>query len=248
MFYFFIQARTGSTRLPNKVLLPFHNNKSILDIIVKKLKISFEEIPIVICTSNKMEDNDIESFCSSNSVECFRGDEKNVLKRFVAAASVYQAENIIRICADNPFLDMIFLKELISEFKRKEGLDYLSFATSTGIPVIKTHFGFFAEIVTKRALEKTHNLTQDPFFLEHVTNYIYSNSLFNCEYLPLPSEIQNRNDLRFTIDNQSDFQLLSSIYSIYELNSYDLKKTIDHVDANSSILDVMKENILKFSK
>ena len=38
MIYFFVQARVGSSRLPNKILLPFYNGKNILELLIEKLQ------------------------------------------------------------------------------------------------------------------------------------------------------------------------------------------------------------------
>ena len=38
MIYFVVQARSGSTRMPNKILKPFYKGNSILDLLIEKLK------------------------------------------------------------------------------------------------------------------------------------------------------------------------------------------------------------------
>ena len=151
---FFIQARMGSNRLPGKVLMPFDGDKSILEIITSKIKANFKEIPLVICTSEAQIDDEIISFCDENNLDYYRGSEQNVLQRFLDAAAFYNVDIIIRVCADNPFLSVDFLNELLAYFYKNQDADYWSFKNAQEIPVIKTHFGFFAEIVTKEALQK----------------------------------------------------------------------------------------------
>lgn len=248
MLQFFIQARVGSTRLPNKVLLSFYNEKSILDIIVNKLQDNFKGIPIIICTSTNIHDNNIEQFCVKNKISCYRGEENNVLKRFTDAAIFYKAKTIIRICADNPFLDVQFLKELIQYYKENPNADYWSFKNSQQIPVIKTHYGFFSEIVTIEALDKVLFSTKNPLYLEHVTNYIYINSTFKTKLKLLPDFLKDRIDLRFTIDDSQDFELMKALYVYYIKNNCKLELTIEFVDKNKNYLSKMIENIKKYSK
>ena len=245
---FFIQARMKSSRLPGKVLLNFDEQDSILSIIVSKLKLNFPQIPIVLCTSNVEEDDLIEAFCSQNQIQCFRGSETNVLNRFIKAAQNYESETIIRICADNPFLDVIFLKELIHFYENNPNADYWSFKNSEGTPVIKTHFGLFAEITTIAALKKVEATTNDNLYLEHVTNFIYTNSNFKCLFKTLPNYLINREDLRFTIDDKEDFINLQKVYSIYKQNSFSIEETIQFLDSNNDYLEKMKINIKKYSK
>lgn len=245
---FFIQARTGSTRLPNKVLLPFFNKKSILDLIVQKIKDNFKGIPLVVCTSDNEQDDQIVNFCLQNNINYFRGSENNVLKRFVDAAKIFNAKKLIRICADNPFLDIDFLKELIEYNINEPNADYWSYKTSQQVPVIKTHFGFFAEIVTTNALERVSNYTNDQLYFEHVTNYIYSDNRFDVKLKLLPDYLKDRTDLRFTIDDEQDFLILKEVYTHCNSVNYNIKEIISFVEKNPLILESMIKNIQRYSK
>ncbi|MTH17528.1 hypothetical protein [Flavobacterium sp. LC2016-01] len=248
MTHIFIQARTGSTRLPSKILLPFFDNKSILEIIIQKLQTSFPLVPIIICTTDNTKDDEIAEFCKKRDINYFRGDEKNVLKRFIDAASHYDSQKIIRICADNPFLDINFLNELLKFHNDNPKADYWSFKNSNNIPVIKTHFGFFAEIVTVEALSKVLSITSDSLYLEHVTNFIYESDLFECNLKTIPSFLRNRNHLRFTIDDIVDFEVLQEVYKYYSEVNYDIVKTILFAEQNPLIIKNMIANINKYSK
>lgn len=248
MIFFFIQARLGSKRLPGKVLLPFYKQQTILDIIINKLRENFKDIPILLCTSCLQNDDKIEEFCKKNEIACYRGDENNVLKRFTDAAKINDVDIIIRICADNPFIDVGFLKNLIEYYWQNEGSDYWSFKNSFNTPVIKTHFGFFAEIVRVAALNEVLKQTNDVLYLEHVTNFIYINSGFKTKLKLLPEYLKDRTDLRFTIDDIEDFKLMQAIYLLYIKNNCNLEETIRFVDSNTTYLDKMNQNIKKYSK
>lgn len=245
---FFIQARMKSSRLPGKVLMKFDEQESILSIIVSKLKLNFPQIPIVLCTSNIKDDDLIEAFCLHNQIKCFRGSEHNVLNRFIEAAQKYETKNIIRICADNPFLDLFFLQELIDFYNNNPNADYWSYKNNQNTPVIKTHFGLFAEITTINALKSVEAQTNDSLYLEHVTNFIYINSGYKCLFKTLPNYLINREDLRFTIDDKEDFINLQKLYSIYKRNSFSIEQTIQFLDSHDDYLEKMKINIKKYSK
>lgn len=47
---FIIQARLGSTRLPNKIIIPFYNGYSIFDILIEKLTSNFKNVSIILAT------------------------------------------------------------------------------------------------------------------------------------------------------------------------------------------------------
>ena len=102
---FLVQARMGSTRLPHKVLRPFYNNNCILDLLVDKLD-QVADTDIIIATSIGSENDVIEQFCKERSMVCFRGEENDVLKRFIDAAEANGVDRIVRVCSDNPFLEL----------------------------------------------------------------------------------------------------------------------------------------------
>lgn len=207
-----IQARAGSTRLPQKMLLTFYEDKTILDIILQRIEKKLHFTDVVVATSTSEKDDAIVDIAKRNNVRFYRGSESDVLSRFVEAARENSFDSVIRICADNPFLSMEKLKELI-EYSKKEIVDYISFKTSNDIPSIKTHFGFWTEFITLEALQRIQISTDDKLYHEHVTNYAYSHpDLFNCKFLPIEKNIEKSN-LRLTVDTKEDFKNASIIYS-----------------------------------
>ena len=210
-----IQARTGSTRLPGKMIKPFYNKKSILEIQINNLKkLNF---PIVVVTSVSEGDDSIEAIAKNCGTDCFRGSEDDVLSRFVQAGKEFQFDTIIRVCGDNPFLDIDLLQSLLLKYK---GEDYLSYQYQD-TPTILTHFGFFAEITTLKTLTKVSEATKESFFTEHVTNYIYKNEKdFEIKFEKLPSYFDTH--LRLTIDTSGDFETAQEIFSYFISNNKSL--------------------------
>lgn len=199
------------------MILPFHNNIGVLEIIIEKIKENFPNIPVVIATTTNPIDYEIVTICKKAKINFFRGSESNVLDRFINASKNFGFSKIIRICADNPFIDIKALKKLYSVIDQEDHLDYCSFQTSEGTPSILTHYGLWGEAVTQDALIKTKNLTVNKFYLEHVTNFIYTNSdIFTIKFLPIDSRIEEFEDIRMTLDTKEDFLLLKEIY--HEVN------------------------------
>ncbi len=208
---FVIQARTGSTRLPNKMVMPFYKEKTILNILLQRLKNNFPTLPIIVATTVEERDLDIVKIAESENVLYFRGDEKDVLKRFLDAADNSGLDSLVRICADNPFLSMGKMKELVS-YVSNSNADYVSFSKKDGTPSIKTHYGFWAEYVTVSALQRINELTNDNLYHEHVTNYAYSNPKdFHLEFLPIEDFIEE-SQIRLTVDTKDDFLIAQEIY------------------------------------
>jgi|SRR5690554_3194248 len=203
-----IQARTGSKRLPNKMLKPFINNKSLLEVILGQF-IDFK-YKVILATSTKKQDDAIEEIAKKKNITFFRGSENNVLRRFIDAAEENNIDIIVRVCADNPFISIDYIYDLIASYKASPA-EYISFQTTNQTPSIKTHYGFFAELVELKALKKTTKRTDDSFYQEHVTNYIYENeNEFATRFLAIP--FKENQKIRLTIDTIEDFKLCQNIY------------------------------------
>ena len=247
-----IQARVGSTRLPNKILLPFYDGLTILELILRRLSSSFPDLPIVIATSTNRENDLIEDLASKMHVKIFRGSESDVLNRFINAAEQYQLKYCIRVCADNPFLSMHFIKSLLQS--AQTNIDYLSHQlTDNGIPVIKSHLGLFAEFVRVEALKKVANLTTDKLYREHVTNFVYANKdLFKVDLLPLPKDMHPyEKKLRFTVDTKEDFLTAQFIFSQLDIDknlSFDYDQLLQVIRQNPLLQQQMSIQIKQNQK
>jgi len=245
---FIIQARTSSSRLPDKILLPFYKNKTILDIIIERMAKRFNNYPIILATTTNQADDILYRFAERWKIKFFRGDEQNVLTRFIEAAKENDLTSIIRICSDNPFLDMDSLDELIQE-SQDENFDYVSFRVNSK-PAIKSHYGLWSEYVTLPALKIVALNAYHDNYKEHVTNYIYENpSLFKIKWIDVPPYL-TKAELRFTVDTIEDFHLQQEIYTrlIRRNKNFKIIDLINFIYSEKSYLDLMKEQIKKNQK
>ena len=243
-----IQARLGSTRLPDKIISDFNNGESVIDIMIEKLKSRFSQYPIILATGNSPENSKLIKFSSKHNINFFIGSENNVLSRFIKAAELYNLTHVIRVCSDNPFIDMDLLYELVST-PDKFSYDYISFKNDNGMPVIKSHFGLFSEFVSVSGLKKVMDIEgNNPYYNEHVTNYLYENPAeFRLKLIDLPKVISGRNDIRLTLDTQNDFSILSNLYK--KTKNMNLDSIIDFIDENrDQYIDKMLINIKNNSK
>ncbi len=233
-----IQARIGSTRLPGKILRPFYKDKTILDIIIETLE-QFG-IKLILAFPFGSENNILAEKYGLKII--FRGSEENVLERIIKAAEFNNVDTIIRVCADNPFLDFGLLHDLL--IKMDDETDYLSYKINN-IPAIKTHFGFFSEVVCLKTLKDIASRTQEKLYREHVTNYIYSHErLYKIKWITAPDKILKNNSIRLTIDTIDDFITAKEIYyQIFPEINYDT--VIDYINTKPDLFVKMRISMTK---
>jgi spore coat polysaccharide biosynthesis protein SpsF len=199
-----IQARMGSTRLPNKMLLSLHG-KPIIEWVVKRVQKSKLLDAIVVAIPNTKKDEILENYLKDLGVEVFKGSEENVLNRFYASVKDKQPKNIVRICADNPLICPKEIDNLIS-FYKNNNCDY----AYNHIPKNNLYpDGLGAEMISFELLEWLEKNVTDTKHREHCLSYITDNSdKFVIKTFNPSQELQYPN-IKLDIDTFEDFAKLS---------------------------------------
>jgi spore coat polysaccharide biosynthesis protein SpsF len=244
------QARTGSTRLPNKVLLRI-KEQTLLQIHINRIKKSKEVDAIVIATTDRKNDDVIESLAKEYKVNCYRGSEDDVLDRFYQAVKEIKPQLIVRLTSDCPLIDSQLIDEIIIQAKTK-GLDYYANIIEERYPD-----GQDIEIFTFNALEKAWKEAKQVSDREHVTPYIRNNSsskggnLFTSENHNL--EI-NYNHVRLTVDEPQDFEVMKEMihhlgldkdwktYADYYLENEQIYKLNSNIIRNEGYIKTMEKD------
>ena len=245
-----LQARTGSTRLPGKMTMDFFAGNTILDILLQRLKKYFPEILIVVATTTNEKDEAMVVAAQRNDVEFFRGSEQDVLQRFVDAANHFGLTHVVRVCADNPMLSPSLLSALLHAWG-DGAADYCSYQLPNGTPTIRSHYGLFCEGVRTDALKKVIASTDDSFFHEHVTNYLYNHpEEFNLQFIPAPEILNQYPQIRLTIDTAGDFENAGLVYKKFVQVGYefDATNTVKVLQTMDGLFEAMNKEIITNSK
>lgn len=157
-----IQARIGSTRLQAKSMLDLAG-KPLLSRVIESVADAQKLDAIVVACPDKPEDDIISHLSHSLGIAVFRGSSDDVYARYIKIANMYRPVNIVRITADNPLTDSIYIDLLIDRFKAEK----FSYAHFIDLP-----YGSAVEIFSSEMLSwvaKNHN---DDLTREHVTYHM----------------------------------------------------------------------------
>jgi len=215
-----IQARMGSTRLPNKMMLSLHG-KPIIEWVVERVKKSKKIDNIILATSINRENDILEKYSKESlGIAVYRGSEDNVLNRFYEAGKISKATYIIRVCADNPLIDGKEIDNLI-DFYFQNSYDYIY----NHIPKNNSYpDGLGAEMISFKLLEELENAVtsskeREHSFL-HITNNPEKYSIGTFE----PEKEIAFPELRFDVDSFEDYYYLSMKSFGIDISSKDLAK------------------------
>ena len=112
-----IQARMGSKRFRGKALKKL-TNLMVIEWVLKRVKKSKHINKIVLATTKLKEDLKLIKIAKKNKIAYYRGNNKDVLKRFYNAAQKYNPKFVVRVCADNPFIDPLMLDKLVQSLSQ----------------------------------------------------------------------------------------------------------------------------------
>ncbi len=202
----FIQARTGSKRLPSKVLKDLCG-RSMIEFMVERVKRCQKIDEIIIATTNSNHDDKLVNLANKMEVRVTRGSENDVLDRFFESSKLTKSEILIRLTGDCPLIDPKLISQAIDKFI-SEKVDYLCNFMPPSYPD-----GLDIEIFTKKALQETHKKCKSMIQREHVTPWIRTSNKFRL------FNLENKKDysqMRWTVDQLEDLEVIRNIVEHFD--------------------------------
>jgi len=228
-----VQARTGSTRLPGKVLKNLVG-RPMLAHVIDRLKACSAYDAIVVATTVARRDDQVAELAAGAGVGVFRGDEEDVLSRYAQAAVEFDAEVVVRVTADCPLIDPVISAETVRYFLSGD-FDYVGAGVGGGFPR-----GLDTEVFSRGVLMEVHEVAEDRPSREHVTYWIYNHpERFRLGQYQAPAELR-RPQYRLCVDEEDDFRLISEIYGrLYRpCEIIDVRRVIDLLDREQALATV----------
>lgn len=228
-----IQARTGSSRLPRKILLKAAG-KTMLEHMIERISNSKRLDKLVVATTTNQNDDVIVDLCKKLNIDCFRGSEEDVLSRYANASEFFNATTVVRLCSDSPLLDGSILDDVIDAYF-SGNYDYVGNLE----PGPRTFpDGLSVEIFSSKLLKQTNVHAKKPSEREHVTFYIWKHpEKFKLHRVDLK---KNLSKFRFNLDYEEDYIFLKKIFeNFYPKNKhFSLEEIIDWLEQHPSLLKI----------
>lgn len=218
----------GSSRFPKKVLYPL-GNTVLLHYVYKRTNLIPSIDKVIVATSTSKKDDNLVRWCNQKNIEVYKGSENDLLERFLLCAKEYNADYIVRVTGDCPFISIDMAEELILktiECKYDYGRIY-----PHNIPI-----GLKVSIMHIDTLKAISQLANHPYYREHITLYIDDHlSDFKVKNVSPPNHYLNKS-YRLTVDTKEDLLLCQTIVkNLGEDSIIDSKKVVNFLDKNPDI-------------
>lgn len=221
-----IQARMSSTRLPGKIFAPIASQKPLLEVLVRRL--ASAKLPLWLATSDTRADHVTAAWGEALGLKVFRGSEDDVLSRFAHITAKEQPDWVVRITADDPFMDGKMVRHLINMASGADNQIKL-----IGDPPPNRHFplGYIPQIVRGPELIRLdETLPQHSHHRIHVTSGIegHHTARFTLEGAPA------RSAWRWTVDTVEDLDMARAVFDLLgdDWEQADYHALVKVLDAN----------------
>jgi spore coat polysaccharide biosynthesis protein SpsF len=232
-----VQARTGSSRLPRKVLLPLLG-EPLLTRVMRRLGRAERLDESVVATTVDAADDPIADLAVREGWPVVRGSVDDLLDRYVEAARARDADVVVRITSDCPLIDPAIVDETVSVYEAGE-CDY----AATGLEPRTFPRGLDVEVVARAALEQAWRDDTDPAWREHATPYIYRHpELFR---LCRVASQEDRSAHRWTVDTPEDYELVRRIYEALGRDDFSWREALAVVEAHPDWMELNRSVVQK---
>ena len=202
-----IQARTGSSRLPGKVLRPVLG-RSVLEWVIRAATAVEGLDEVVVATTTDSDDDEVVALAHAFGVRAVRGDVDDVLTRFLLALE--GADSVVRFTGDCPLLDPVVVATVLRTFEASPGCAHASTIMPRCLPR-----GLDAEVASVEALRDLDGrltTAQLAHHRSHVTSYLYTHpevyDVVGVTFHPAAD------DLRVTLDTADDLRLVHAVADV----------------------------------
>lgn len=203
-----IQARTGSTRLPNKVLLPLAG-APLLQRMIERVRCVPDKLDIAVATTFETSDEPIRALCKKIGVKCYSGHPTDLLDRHYSVAKEEKADVVVKIPSDCPLIDPAVIGRVIRFYHDMyQNFDYISNLHPATYPD-----GNDVEVIPFSVLETAHHEAEKNYEREHTTPFVWEQpERFRIGNVAWETGFDYSMSHRWTIDYPEDYEFIRSVY------------------------------------
>tara|TARA_B110000014_G_C20106308_1_gene581829 strand:- start:1312 stop:2112 length:801 start_codon:yes stop_codon:yes gene_type:complete len=247
----FIPARLDSSRLEQKHLSKINGKPALLHLI-ERLQNCKKIRNIIVCTTNNPSDNLLVKLLDEQKIKYFRGNEKDILQRFLDSAKKFETDVIIDVEGDKIYTDPFYVDEIVKNFSQNENLDFIigNDSEKKFNPTNHVVHGFVPAGIHVRALEKICKIKKTNDTETGYREFFLTPGMFKSQYILL-NNIKFPQRVRLTLDYKEDLELAERIFgelgtnfNIHQVSKLFIQKP-ELLEITKELIQIWEENYEK---
>jgi spore coat polysaccharide biosynthesis protein SpsF len=231
-----VQARVGSKRLKNKMLMPLAGKPMILRII-ERLKRVKNSNKLIVAIPDTRENNSLVKILKNQKIIIFRGSENNLVERYYFAAKKNKIKNIIRFPGDNCLPEPSEIEKIINfyeKFKKPFFASNLSNILNNGYPdgigAEIFDINFLEDLMNKKLSDSQKEHPHTNFF-DYKTNMPIDNKWCKVRTIKCNKKFK-RPEIKLDVNTMREYKYIKNIYDnlYFKDPKFNIIKTIKFLD------------------
>jgi spore coat polysaccharide biosynthesis protein SpsF len=228
----FVTARLRSSRLSEKMLIDIEGRPALWYCLDRMSKPVSPDVRVV-CTTTSADDARIAEFAESQGWKVFRGDEEDVLRRYLGAATLYGIDFFVNVDGDDLFCSAEHV-DLIIERYSQTSADYIS---CEGLPFGGAPIGVKVCALQDVCSRKGEADTQG------WGKYFVQSGLYHVEMV-YADEALRRPEYRMTLDYREDLEFFRTVVSEMDPNHaglLGLREVVSYLDSHTEVAGIIQK-------
>lgn len=218
-----VHAGPGSAYWRNKLSRRL-GNRSWLELVVRRVTDCQQLDGVVVVLG--AADAALGELAPSN-VPLHISDRPDALGRIASAADAFQADAVVRIGAEHPFVDPVLLDRLATTAAAHPHCDYIGFCSQHGNPGGRAALGWFGDWCRTEALWRADREATLAADREQPTRFLWTHpEFFALRFVPLPGELE-REGLRMASGGEEAWEHALTIHDALGHDDVDWRRIAD---------------------
>ncbi|MCG2825295.1 MAG: hypothetical protein L6265_01740 [Thermoplasmatales archaeon] len=206
--------------------------KTVIEHLIDRVKTAKFPKLIALCTTTNPEDEKLADVAERNNIEYFRGNEKDILRRYMDAAMEYNVDFIVNVDGDDILCDPGYIDKVVEQYVKT----HADFIKCEGLPFGAVPCGIKVEALKKVCEAKAESNTETGW-----GTYFTDTEMFNVEVIQAEKDLRHP-EIRMSLDYPEDYEFFKEIFNrLYKSGKvFTLREVLTLLKENPKIEDINK--------
>jgi len=223
-----VQARMGSSRLPNKVMASIGGVPMIAQVCLRT-RLAETINHVVLSIPDTVANDALDYFARQAHIYCCRGAEEDLLARTIGTVEEhYRVDGVVRITGDCPLVDSKIIDQVVDVFTGGN-YDYVS----NVFPRRTYPAGIAVEVYSVDLLHHLDEAIQAPRYREYYMAWLWEHAQHYSTYnVELEQDLSSK---RWTVDEMDDLLFVRAVYDELGLGDWGMAEVLDLLERKPEI-------------